>query len=711
MERFLKVVTKYKKSILILFSTLAIICAVLATFVLVNYDMVDYLPKDAQSTVAISIMNEEFSTETPNAKIMLKNVDIQQALEYKDKIAAVPGVTSVSWLDDVISENILTTTPIKLLDATIIENYYKDDHALLSVSIQNGGETTTVEAIRALIGEKNAVAGEAVNAATTQEMAMTEVLRAMAILVPMILLILIISTTSWLEPLLFLATIGVAIVINMGLAVLFKEISFITQTVSPILQLAVSLDYAIFLMHSFQQFLETEEPTKAMQLAMRRALPAVVASAATTVIGFAALIFMRFGIGSDLGIHLAKGVALSFLSVMIFLPALTLSCYKLINKTKHKNLMPSFNKVSKGLMKTKIPFLILALIMVIPCFLAQLNTGFLYGTGGIAGSSRAGKDTIAIEKTFGKDNPLVLIVPKENSGKEMELCDELSQIPKIKSVISYVTAVGAQIPSQYVPQEVVDQFYSGDYTRIILYTNASEEGEETFNMVQTVLDTADNYYEKYYLTGQSAALLDMKNMVEIDTRIVNLIAIFGIFMVILITFRSITIPIFLVFTIETAIWINLSFAYFGNNSLSFIGYLIISTVQLGATVDYAILLTNHYLTERKEMLKNKAMLKALTENVAAILVSASILSASGFILAATSSNPIIAELGLLLGRGTVLSFVMVVCVLPALLLIFDKVIQKTTLKCGFYLENKNRINKKEIDKKDMITVTSTEKGV
>ena len=203
----------------------------------------------------------------------------------------------------------------------------------------------------------------------------------------------------------------------------------------------------------------------------------------------------------------------------------------------------------------------------------------------------------------------------------------------------------------------------------------------------------------------------MKNMVEIDTRIVNLIAIFGIFMVILITFRSITIPIFLVFTIETAIWINLSFAYFGNNSLSFIGYLIISTVQLGATVDYAILLTNHYLTERKEMLKNKAMLKALTENVAAILVSASILSASGFILAATSSNPIIAELGLLLGRGTVLSFVMVVCVLPALLLIFDKVIQKTTLKCGFYLENKNRINKKEIDKKDMITVTSTEKGV
>lgn len=694
MKRFSKLVTTHKKIILIAFSALAIICAVLSTFVLVNYNMVDYLPKDAQSTVAISIMNEEFAGDTPNAKIMLKNVTVQQALEYKEKIAALPGITSVSWLDDVIGKNTLTTTPVEFLDTSIIENYYKDAHALLSVSIQNGGEIEAVDAIRNLIGEKNAVAGDAVNAAATQSMAMTEVLKSMAILVPMILVILIISTTSWIEPLLFLATIGVAVVINMGLAIFFKEISFITQTVSPILQLAVSLDYAIFLMHSFEEFQKTEEPVKAMQLAMRRSVPAVAASAATTIIGFAALIFMRFGIGSDLGIHLAKGVALSFISVMVFLPALTLASYKLINKTKHKNLMPSFNKVGKGLMKIKTPFLILALIVVIPCFLAQLNTGFLYGTGGIAGSSRAGKDTIAIERAFGKENPLVLIVPKENTGKEMELSDELAQIPKVKSVISFVTAVGAEIPSEYVPQEVVDQFYSKDYSRIILYTNAPEEGDETFTMVQSVLDTAGRHYEKYYLTGQSAALLDMKSMVEIDTRIVNLIAIFGIFVVILITFRSITIPVFLVFTIETAIWINLSSSYFTNSSLSFIGYLIISTVQLGATVDYAILLTNHYLTERRKMFKKEAMLQALSENIAAILVSASILSASGFILAATSSNPIISELGILLGRGTLLSFVMVVFVLPALLIIFDKFIQKTTLKSGFYLPHDKNANDK-----------------
>ncbi|OPZ74426.1 MAG: MMPL family protein [Firmicutes bacterium ADurb.Bin456] len=201
--------------------------------------------------------------------------------------------------------------------------------------------------------------------------------------------------------------------------------------------------------------------------------------------------------------------------------------------------------------------------------------------------------------------------------------------------------------------------------------------------MQRVLNTAGRHYNEYYLTGPSATLFDMKNMVETDTRIVNLVAIAGIFVVILLTFRSLTLPLFLVFTIKAAIWINLSFAYFSHNTLSFIGYLIISTVQLGATVDYAILLTNNYMTARKRLPKKEAMQKTLTENLTAILISAGILALSGFILAATTSNPIIAELGTLLGRGTVLSFVLVVSVLPALLIIFDKVIERTTLKSGF----------------------------
>ena len=677
-------IVEHKGTVLLIFLALALAGALFAMFISVNYDMVDYLPQDAQSTKAISIMQEEFGGDTPNARILLTGVSMQEALFYKDELAAIPGVSSVSWLDDVLGKEQLTATPLEFQDASISEKYYKNGNALLGVAIESGGETSAINGIYDLIGDDNAAAGDAVNAAVTQEMAVSEVLNAMVILLPIILIILILSTTSWLEPILFLLTIAVAVLINMGTMALWNEISFITQTVSPILQLAVSLDYAIFLLHSFRENRKHHEPRKAMLLAMKVALPTVAASAATTVIGFLALMFMRFGIGSDLGIHLAKGVALSFLSVMVFLPALTLASYRLIEKTNHKSFIPSFVKVGRGLLKIRIPFLILSLVLVIPCYLAQANTGFMYGMGGAAESSRAAQDALRIDEEFGRENTLALLVPKDGPGKEANLCEALATAPHVTDVVSFATAVGGEIPSQFVPDEVMEQFYSEHYARIVLYLDLPEEGAETFDAVQTVLDTAGRHYGSYYLAGQSATLFDMKSVVEMDTGIVNLMAVIGIFLVILLTFRSLTIPIILVFTIETAIWINLSFAYFSGSTLSFIGYLIISTVQLGATVDYAILLTNRYLTERKELPKREAMLKTLSENLIAIVVSAGILASAGFALAATSDNVIISELGGLLGRGTLLSFVMVFCALPALLLLFDKVIEKTTLKSGFH---------------------------
>jgi hypothetical protein len=420
-----------------------------------------------------------------------------------------------------------------------------------------------------------------------------------------------------------------------------------------------------------------------MKLAIKEAMPTVAASAATTVIGFAALIFMRFGIGADLGLILLKGITLSFISVMIFLPVVTLMSYKIIDKTRHRKLLPRFHKVGAGLMKIRIPFMILAFAVAIPTFLAQSHTEFMYGMGSITATSRVGEDTVRIEKAFGKENPLLLLVPRESVGKEALLCDDLSEIEHVTSVVTYATAVGAEIPPQFIPKEVTDQFYSENYTRIILYTDAPEEGAASFAMVQSILDTSANYYDEYYVTGQSATLFDMMKIISIDTRIINLVAIVGIFLVLLITFRSISLPVFLVFTIETAIWINLSFPYFSDQSLSFIGFLILSTVQLGATVDYAILLTSYYLNYRKSMGKVEAMRITLGDNLVAVLISAAILSTAGFTLALTSNNPIISELGTLLGRGTLLSLTMVACVLPALLVLFDKLIQKTTW-------NKNR---------------------
>ena len=298
----------------------------------------------------------------------------------------------------------------------------------------------------------------------------------------------------------------------------------------------------------------------------------------------------------------------------------------------------------------------------------------------IANVSRVAVDNTAINEMFGSENQLVLLVEKGDAGTEKQLCDELADVPHVKTVLSYVTAVSSEIPPEYLSGNIASQFYSKHYARIVLYTDMTEEGDETFATVKQVNDISEKYYDNFYLTGQSAVLHDIKTIVSTDTTVVNLIAVIGIFVVLLITFKSISIPFLLLFTIETAIWINLSFAYFGGQSFNFIGYLVISTVQLGATVDYAILMTDRYLHNRKTMPKKEAMKTTLGSNLSAVLTSAAILSISGFILAMTSTNPIISELGTLLGRGTLLSFFMVICVLPELLVLFDKIIQKTTLK-------------------------------
>ena len=688
MDRLSDIAVKYKKSIVAVFLIFALLSSILSLFVSVNFNIVDYLPQKAQSTKALDIMEKEFKEEMPNARVMIKNVTVQEALEYKEKISEIEGVSSVGWLDDVIGIDILTTTPIEFIDDSLLDNYYKNGNALITVTVESGLEESTIKEVKELIGPSNAVDGEAVNRAETQEMSISEVLKAMAILVPVIIIILAISTTSWIEPLLFLVTIGIAIAINMGTNVFFKDISFITQAISPILQLAVSLDYAIFLLHSFRDYLGQFEPEDAMKLAIKQALPAVAASAATTLVGFLALVAMRFKIGSDLGINLVKGILLSFISVMMFLPAFTLLSYKLVEKTKHRQLVPKVEGIGKRIIGIRMPFLILALIIVIPCFLAQANTEFMYGTGSVAEASRVGKDAALIEDEFGKENTLVLLVPRKDVGREAELCRELKTVPHIKNVLSYTSAVGAEIPVEFVPDEVVDQFYSENYARLILYIDTKDEGEEAFCTVESIFDTAEKYYDTYYMAGQSATLYDMKNIVSVDTGLINIVAIIGIFVVLLLTFKSLTIPLFLLFSIETAIWINLSYAYFANQHLNFVGYLVISTVQLGATVDYAILLTNRYLANREKLPKKEAMEATIDNNLAVILISASILSIAGFILSFTSTNPIISELGMLLGRGTVLSFVMVICVLPALLLLFDRVMQKTTLNNSFY-EGKN----------------------
>ena len=645
--------------------------------------MVDYLPEDAPSMEAMDKMEDEFDGAIENTRVMLDDVSIQETLSYKEALENIEGVTNVTWLDDVID----IKTPLEMADHEIVESYYKDEKALLSFYIEEGMEVETTDAIYELIGEDNAMSGEALDTATSQKMTGTESLNAALLLIPIIIIILVLSTTSWVEPIFFLTAIGVSVLINLGTNIFIGEISFVTQSVAPILQLAVSLDYAIFLLHSFSDYRKkVQDPKEAMRLAMKKSFPAIAASASTTFFGFMALSLMKFEIGADLGINLVKGILISFISVMILLPALTLTFYKWIDKTQHKQLLPNLDKIGGSVVKLRIPALLLVVILFVPAFLGQGQTNFIYGIGEQPETTRAGSDIAKIEEVFDKFTPMVILVPNGDVAREEELVQELQDLNHVQSIVSYVSTVGAAIPPEYLDESITEQFYSENYSRIILNANTDTEGDEAFALIDIVKAKAGDYYEDYHLLGESVTLYDIKNIVQKDNSLVNLLTIISIAIVLLITFRSISIPIAMLLTIQSAVWINLSIPYFSGSSLVYVGYLIISTVQLAATIDYAILLTETYMKKRKEMSALNAIKKTVDEKLFSIAISAAILSSVGFILWFTSSNPVVSSIGLLLGRGTILAFVMVILFLPALLLVFDRLIERTTWKANFYKE-------------------------
>ena len=679
MDGLTRGITRHKKLVIAIFLVATVISAVLILGVSVNYDLTDYLPEDSESTIALDLMYEEFGSGVPNTRVMVRNLTLTGAVETKAKIAQAPGVTGVMWLDDTQD----MSTPIELMDSATVEQYWHGGTALYQVTIEEGRESEAVAALYEMLGSDVAISGNSANTASMQNLVVSEVVGAASILIPIIIIILLLTTTSWISPALFLLTIGVAVLINMGTNVVFGEISFVTQSVSPILQLAVSLDYAIFLLNSFGRHRqEVDSSETAMRLAIKESFSSIAASAATTLFGFMALMFMRFGIGSDLGLNLMKGIVLSYVSVMVFLPALALASVKLLDKTSHRPIIHTGKRLGRALVKVRIPALILVLIAVIPCYLAQTRADFLYGNGTPDTRTDYGRDTVAINEEFGESNALVLLVPRGDPGAEAKMAEELADIDHVTSVLSYAGTVGA-VPEGFLDESIVSQFYSDGYARIIMYTDTSEEGDEAFAVVEQVRATADKYYSESWLCGQSANLYDMRDVVTADSSLVNWIAIGFIFLTLLVTFKSATLPFILLFVIEAAIWINLSVPYFADQPLVYIGYLVINTVQLGATIDYAILMTNGYTANRRTMGKREAVVATLNTNFESVLTSGVILTAAGLCLGFVSSLQVVAELGILLARGTVLSMAMVVLALPALLMLFDPLTARLTWKAGF----------------------------
>lgn len=683
MEKISGWIVNHKKIILSVFFVSLIICIITSQGVKVNYDMNDYLPEDSKSTIALEVMSKEFKGGIPNARIMVSDVSISEALEIKEKLLNVKGVTDITWLDDVVS----LETPIEIADTEIVREYYKENKAIFTATIEEEKQISAVNEIRELIGDDNSMSGSAVNTVMATQTTSKEVSRIIFILIPVCLLILFLTSTSWIEPILFMLAIGVAIVLNSGTNLLFGEISFVTSAAANILQLAVSMDYSIFLLHRFAEFREEGlEAKEAMVQALSKSVTSIASSGLTTVIGFAALIIMKFKIGPDMGIVMAKATLFSLITVLVLLPVIVLYSYKLIDKTRHKSYLPSFKKFSKFVYRIKTPMIILFLLLIIPGYLGQGKNTFNYGASKIFTdeATQLVRDTQVIEKYFAKSNPIVLLVPKGDLAKEKLLSDEFKEIPEVKSIISYVDTVGAEIPIEYLEENITSNLISDNYSRIIVNTNIEYEGDKAFDIVEDIRNISSKYYgEDYYLVGETIGTYDLMDVITSDNQKVNFIAIAAVFIVLMISFKSLSIPLILVLAIETAIWINLSVPYFGSSPLFYIGYLIISSVQLGATVDYAILLSSRYIEYREEYQKKEAILMTMESTTISILTSASILTISGFLLGYISTNGVISQLGQLIGRGTVFSTMIVLFVIPGLLYFLDGIIQKTTYKTKF----------------------------
>ncbi|NLW11347.1 MAG: MMPL family transporter [Clostridiaceae bacterium] len=687
---------KHRRIVLAVFIALALVSLLLMPLVKINYDMREYLPADSQTKQSLDLLEKTFGIEG-SAYVMVPVDDMAQALMYKKIISGVDGVSQVLFYDDLTD----AAQPASWSDNSQMDLFLKDGQALYTVTFTNDDYSTetsqALDMIRSDLeaalakarpeqtanGEAGiALAGSAVRTANMSSSVGGEMFWIMAVVIPLFLIILLIFTHSFAEAIMFLVVIGIAVVINIGTNIIFRHISFMTHLSVAVLQLAISMDYSIFLLHRFGEERQQEPDLKvAMVRAVRGAFAPILASALTTIAGFLALVGMRYSLGRDMGLVLSKGILLSLISVLLLLPVMTITFIKAIDKTTHRNLLPSMKGLGKGAVKLRFLLIPIWIFLAVFSFWAQSNNSFIYGEAAImaSGGSQVEKDQQLIDETFGRQNPLLIIMPQGSQAKEYQLAEKLKEIPEINSIQALASLADPALPRQLLPDAALSQFEKNGYSRMILSLDSEEEGEQPFALVDKIRVLAQTTIPEAIVFGPTSSVEDIKDVVEHDYSLVNLLSILAVGLILLITFRSLLLPVLLVLVIESAIWLNMSVPYFTGKPLSFIGFMIISAVQLGATIDYAILLTSRYIERRQFEDKIKSGRQAIELAGGSVLMSAGILAAAGISVWIVSRIEGIRELGLLIGRGAILSGIMVLIVLPQLLVLLDRGIAATDL--------------------------------
>ena len=688
--KFGKWVVKCRIPILILAVALLVPSLIGMIMTRINYDMLTYLPGDIDPVVGQDILMDEFG-KGAFSFVIIEGMDPKDVSSLREDISHVDHVDTVLWYDDFADVSV----PMEILPSKLYDAFNSGDSTMLAIffdtSTSSDDTMEAITAIRSIAGKQCFVSGMSAMVTDLKDLCEKEEPIYVGIAVALACVAMMIFMDNWITPFVFLMSIGMAILLNMGTNYFLGEISYLTKALSAVLQLAVTMDYSIFLWHSYEEQKSMYEDNKeAMAVAINNTLTSVVGSSITTVAGFIALCFMSYTLGLDLGIVMAKGVILGVIGCVTTLPSMILVLDKLLQKTSHKSLLPDMGKVASGITKVFPVFLILFLGLVLPSYLSYkaTNNEVYYDLGETLPEDMAYVVANSkLQEDFGVGATHMVLVSTDVSDTDVRaMIHEMENVEGIKYALGLESVVGPLVPEEMLPESVKEVLKSDDWELLLVnseYKTATDEVNAQINELNTILKKYDS---KGMLIGEAPCTKDLIETTDEDFKVVNTVSIVAIFVIIALVEKSITLPLILVAVIELSIFINLGLAHLTGTSLPFIAPICISTIQLGATVDYAILMTTRYKQERYEGRdKREAVTNALKVSIPSIIVSAMGLFSATFGVALYSDVDIISSLCDLMARGAIVSMFAVILFLPAMFMLFDKVICVTSI--GF--RNKN----------------------
>lgn len=681
--KFGKWITKHKVLVLIL----ALILAVPAVFgyvsTRINYDVLSYLPNSLETVSGQDTMVDEFGMGA-FSMIVVEDMENKDVVVLKDKLKKVDHVENIIWYDDLVDISVPTEMlPDKLREALFNGNATM----MIALFDDTTSADSTMDAIsdmREIVQKQAFISGMSGVVTDIKNLALAEMPIYVAVAAGLALLILLLTMDSLVTPFIFLFGIGLAILYNMGSNVIFGEISYITQALTAILQLGVTMDYSIFLLESYEdnKIRYDGDKNRAMAHAISNTFKSVTSSSVTTIAGFAALCFMTFKLGMDLGLVMAKGVILGVIVCLTVLPALILCFDKAIDKTTHKNLIPNLDGVSKHIVKAWPVALVLFVVLIGPAFYGNNHYDIYYD---IAGALPQSLDSAVankkLEEKFDMNGTHILMMKNGMSAKDKSsMLKEIEKVDGVKWVLGMDSVKGASVPDSMIPDNLKSMLKSDEYEIAFVCSDYKAATDEVNAQIASMNDIVKKYSKDSMVIGEAPLTKDLQDVTDIDLVNVNYISIFAIFLIILLTFKSLLIPVILVLVIEFAIFLNMSVPYYTNESLPFVASIVIGTIQLGATVDYAILMTSRYHKERlvRHKTKKEAISIAHKTSIKSIIISGMCLFAATFGVTVSSSIDMIESICTLLARGAIISTIVVILVLPAMLTVFDKWICKTT---------------------------------